>query len=239
MSEIAIQTVELSKAGRSAFRWVVWTVIIATSAVLTLGAAMGWIPFGLVEVFGFVSGAVCVMLTAEENIWNWPIGLVNNIFFIILFLDKQLFADMSLQFVYIILTVVGWYRWLRGGANHGKLAVSRVDLWESLILVAITIAGTAGMTIFLESVKDSAPFLDALTTVLSLVAQYLLTRKAFENWFVWITADIIYVAMYSVKGLYLTAILYALFIVLCVGGLRIWHKSLKQAALVAQPGVST
>jgi nicotinamide mononucleotide transporter len=74
----------------------------------------------------------------------------------------------------------------------------------------------------LVALHDAAPFLDALTTVLSLVAQYLLCRKRLENWIVWIVVDAIYVPLYLSRHLHLTALLYAVFLVMCVYGLRAW-----------------
>lgn len=85
------------------------------------------------------------------------------------------------------------------------------------------------MTLYLIHVKDSAPFLDALTTVLSLAAQYLLTRKLIENWYVWLAADVVYVGLYVSRHLYLTAFLYALYLLMCVAGLRAWRRSRRSA----------
>jgi len=217
---------EPSVGKRSRFRIAVWIAIALSSAALIAGSSMKYLPFGLVEVFGFVTGAICVMLTVEENIWNWPIGLANNVVFIALFLGQRLYADMGLQIVYIVLDILGWHQWLHGGANRGKLNVRKSGILELAILCLLGIGSTYGMTLFLRSVNDSAPFLDALTTVLSLMAQYLLTRKAIENWHLWMVADAIYVGLYAYKGLALTAILYALFFALCVGGLRLWRLKL-------------
>jgi nicotinamide mononucleotide transporter len=99
---------------------------------------------------------------------------------------------------------------------------------EVLILVLIGAAATAGMREYFIRINDSAPFLDALTTVLSLLAQYLLNCKRIENWFVWITADVLYIWLYTQKGLYLTAVLYTIFIGMCIAGLLAWRKSLRQ-----------
>jgi nicotinamide mononucleotide transporter len=177
---------------------------------------------------GFITGAVCVLLTVEQNIWNFPIGIANNIFFIILFLTSRLYGDMALQFVYIVLGSIGWWQWLYGGANLTKLRVNHTSVREVLILVLIGAAATAGMREYFIRINDSAPFLDALTTVLSLLAQYLLNCKRIENWFVWITADVLYIWLYTQKGLYLTAVLYTIFIGMCIAGLLAWRKSLRQ-----------
>jgi nicotinamide mononucleotide transporter len=140
---------------------------------------------------------------------------------------------MALQFVYIILGILGWYWWLRGGEQQSRLRVARASPTTLAILAALVAAATWGLALFLRSIGDAAPFLDALTTTLSLAAQYLLTRKLIENWYVWIVADIIYIWLYVDRGLPLTAVLYALFLGLCLLGVREWRRSLAPVPAVA------
>src|SRR3954447_5598258 len=146
-------------------RWEI-AVMVLGSAALTVGAWTKVLPLGLTETLGFVTGAVGVWLTVKENIWNWPIGIANSAFFVALFFGARLFADMTLQIIYIVLGFLGWYWWLRGGAGHTTLHVSRATPATLLVVGAISVVATAGMTLFLRSVGDSAPFLDALTTTL-------------------------------------------------------------------------
>ena len=193
---------------------------------LVLGSWYSFLPMSLTEVFGFLSGALCVWLVVKQNIWNWPIGIINNIFFIVLFFEAGLFADMGLQVVYIVLAILGWYWWLYGGDKNKKLEVSHVSLRTVLVLSLIGIVSTYGMMVYLESINDSAPFLDALTTVMSLIAQFMLTKKYLENWYVWISADVIYIYLYFAKDLHLTAVLYFIFLLMCIAGLREWKRSL-------------
>ncbi|MEI6510469.1 MAG: nicotinamide riboside transporter PnuC [Candidatus Uhrbacteria bacterium] len=200
-------------------------VLSVASAVLLLGSATGALPIDLVEALGFVTGGLTVWLTVKENVWCWPIGIANNVFFVVLFWNAHLFADMGLQVVYIVLSVLGWYWWVRGGTHHDALRVSRTPAREWLALVPLAIVATALMQRYLASVGDAAPFLDASTTVASLVAQYLLTRKYLENWYVWMAADVVYVGLYALKGLPLTAVLYAVFFCLCISGLRAWKRT--------------
>ncbi len=210
-------------------------VLIGTIASLALLGA-SWleiVPFSLTEALGFVTGAACVWLTVKQNIWNWPLGLANNVFFIVLFLGAGLYGDMSLQLVYIVLGILGWYWWLHGGENRSQLRVARATPTTLLIMGALILAGTLGLTLLLQIFNGSAPFLDALTTVLSLAAQYLLTRKLIENWYVWITADVLYVGLYAAKGLYLTSGLYAIFLGMCVVGLWSWQKSLTRPVIAS------
>lgn len=225
-------------------RRVAYLIAALASIALVAWSAVGAAPFGLTETLGFVSGAWCVWLTVLANIWNWPIGIVNSAFYLVVFLNVRLFADMSLQIVYIVLGFLGWYWWLHGGERHDKLSVRRVRAAEAAA-VGLAVAGaTAGMAVYLRTIHDSAPALDACTTCLSLGAQYLLTRKLLENWYLWVTVDAVYIGLYAWRGLYLTSLLYLIYGTMCVIGLREWKKTLaadaaaRARALRPAPGLS-
>ncbi len=188
------------------------------------------IPFSTTEDLGFITGTLTVWLIVVENIWNFPIGIANDIFFFVLFWQASLFADMGLQVLYILLGFQGWYLWLHGGQNKTALKVSGSSGRELLILALITIAATCGMTVYLQSIQDSAPFWDALTTALSIVAQYMLNKKFVENWYVWMIADLIYIPLYAYERLYLTGVVYILFLVMCLFGVRAWRQSRRKFA---------
>lgn len=207
-------------------QFLLWSSIAGTALLLTI---LKIIPFTVIETLGFITGAATVWLTVRQNIWCWPIGIANNIFFIFLFFSSRLYADMGLQVIYIGLSALGWYWWVRGGKNKTQLTVSRISLRHGLLLLFATIIGTYVMKEYLESINDAAPFLDALTTVLSLVAQYLLTRKFLENWYVWMTADILYIYLYITRELYLTGILYILFFIMCIIGMTAWRQSMQKS----------
>jgi nicotinamide mononucleotide transporter len=209
-----------------------WSILTIVSSVLLILSIQKRIPISLTEVLGFVTGAICVLLVVGQNTWNFPIGIANNIFFIILFISSRLYGDMVLQGIYIILGIIGWWQWLYGGANHSELKASHTTFRESLALSVIGLIATVALREYLIRINDSSPFLDALTTVLSLCAQYLLNYKRIENWYIWITADAIYILLYIQKNLYLTAVLYALFIFLCISGLIAWYKAERQLRLM-------
>ena len=201
-------------------------LLAAICSVLSVAlAANGRLPLDLTEVIGFVTGAWTVWLTVRENIWNWPIGIVNNVAFGILFVHTGLYADASLQGVYLVISAFGWYWWLHGGSAGSRLVIAHIAKRQWPLMVLATAATTVFMTVVLRAIHDTAPFLDALTTALSLLAQYMLTRKYIENWWVWMSADVIYVGLYASKGLGLTAVLYGGFFGLCVVGLRAWRRS--------------
>jgi nicotinamide mononucleotide transporter len=141
-----------------------------------------------------------------------------------LFLNARLFADSGLQVIYIILGFLGWYWWLYGGEQKTKLKIVNVNSTTVVVLAIITVICTWPLTIYLRSIQDVAPFWDALTTVMSLVAQYLLTKKIMENWYVWISVDVIYILLYGYKNLYLTAFLYLIFLFMCIRGVVEWKQ---------------
>ncbi len=183
-------------------------------------------PINLYELIGFVSGVICVYLVVKQNIWNWPVALVNAFFYIIVFYQARLYADMGLQVIYIILSIYGWYEWLHGGKDHGKLSVTRTRASEGLLLTLIAVVSTLGVGYFLTAYTNAdLPYWDALTTVVSLCAQFLMARKKLESWVLWISVDIIYIGMYYYKALYLTMLLYAIFLVLATAGYFAWRKS--------------
>lgn len=182
-----------------------------------------------IEVFGFVTGALSVWLAVKENVWNWPFAVANAVFFFVLFLEHRLYGDMALQVVFFGLAVLGWYRWLRGGEHHSRLTVSTITPRVTAGTAVFIVAATAVMTVYLRRVNDAAPFLDALTTVLSLAGQYLLTKKILENWYVWIAADVLYIGLYLQRGLYLTTVLYVIFLGMCLAGVIEWRRALRSA----------
>jgi nicotinamide mononucleotide transporter len=198
----------------------------AAGLALTYASWCGWIESGLTETLGFVTGAACVYLVVRESAWNFPVGIANSALYLVLFAGARLYGDASLQIVFIALGFQGWYLWLRGGENHTALHVARAPRLLLACTAVFVVAGTAALYLVFRAVKDSAPFLDAFTTVLSLGAQYLLNRKAVENWLLWMAADVVYVYLYTQRALYLTAVLFFVLFCLCVAGLRAWLKTL-------------
>ncbi|MER7520576.1 nicotinamide riboside transporter PnuC [Streptomyces sp. NPDC126499] len=187
-------------------------------------------PVSWTEVLGFGSGALCVWLVARQHIANWPIGMANNVFFVLLFSQSGLYADAGLQIVFIALAAYGWWTWTHGGGPGSvtrTLPVRRTSRTEWTWLVAAGAVGTLALTLLLDRATDSTvPFWDALTTALSLMATYGQCRKRLESWWLWIAADVVYVPLYAYKELYLTSVLYVGFMTLCVLGLRDWRRDL-------------
>lgn len=184
------------------------------------------VPMSPLEILATGFGLWSVVCYVRESVWSWPTGLINVLLYIVLFWNVKLYADTGLQFVYVGLQAYGWWLWLHGGADQGRLAISRTSprLW--LILILVSAVAYLAMGAVLDRWTDTdVPWWDSLPAVTSLVAQWLLAKKKLENWWVWIGTDLIYIPLYLHKQLYLTAALYAVFLVLCLLGWRSWNRT--------------
>lgn len=200
-------------------------LILATCAI----AYAAWVTGNAspLEAAAFVSGAICVWLVVRENIWNFPLGLINVAISGYLFYQYRLYADSGLQVVYFVLNLIGWYLWLFGGKGRTALKVQRTSRLELVLISSFIAAATTVLWWLLDKAGGAAKFWDALTTSISLSAQWLQSRKKLECWHLWILADVLYVPLYISRELYLIALLYTVFLALAVMGLLAWRKSLK------------
>ena len=218
-------------------------ILAAALSVLTVAAHwQGWLPVPLdtTDLLAFVTGLWSVWLAARNNPWNWPVGVANAAFFVALFWSARLYFDMGLNVFYVVSGLWGWWIWLFGGANRTEKPIESAQRPE---LVGVAVGGvilTFAMWHGGILIDDAAPAIDAVTTALSIVAQWLLMRRLIENWYFWIAADLIYVPLYLSRGLPLTAALYALFPIVCWRGIVEWRairESQRQPAVSRLEGV--
>lgn len=197
-------------------------------------------PVSWIEIIGFVTGAACVYGVARQKLWNWPVGILNNIAFIILFLGAGLYGDTVLQVIFAIVGAYGWFNWIRGNkdtAGKDDLLIRDATRKEVIWGIAATAAATGivGAILALET-NSTVPWPDAFILAASLVATYGQAKKIFQQWYAWIIVDIVSIPLYFNKGLALTAILYIGFLALCIYGLIDWKRARKaQDAAVAAP----
>ena len=180
-----------------------------------------------IELVAVVLTLAAVYLTTRQNVWCWPLGMVSVTLYALVFHQAKLYADMGLQGLYFALAIYGWWAWLRGGEDHGELKVSLASNRARGLLGAIGLVAGIALGGTLERFTDaSLPFMDSLLTSFSVVAQWMQTRKLLEAWLVWLAVDVFYVGMFVYKGLYPTAGLYAVFLVLAVLGFVRWKRSM-------------
>ena len=188
-------------------------------AALRTTTRLEWVAVG--------TGFACVGLAARESFWNFPVAIVSCGLYILIYHQTQLYSDRNLQGFFIALSAYGWYAWRYGGQGHTPLVVGRTSASEWLGATLFAGAYTAGFGWYLQHYTDSAfPYLDSLTTGVSLVAQFLMMRKRLENWLLWLAVDAVYVPILWTKHLYPTSLLYALYLALAAYGYWQWRSKL-------------
>lgn len=199
---------------------------------------MGWLEtiwHGLagaspLEQTATVLGLIAVWLATRQNLWNFPIGLVQVICTGIIFADQRLFADMSLQAVYFLALIYGWWCWTHPGVARQRLPVTRLTRRQRVLFIAGGLATTALWGILLARVGDPMPWRDAFIASFGVISQWLEAHKKIEAWLGWVVVNLAGIGVYAAVGLYWFVGLYGLYLVLSFVGLAHWRAdSIAQA----------
>jgi nicotinamide mononucleotide transporter len=198
---------------------------------------LSWIQDHLIEIFGAVTGIIYVFLEIKQNIWLWPVGIVTSAVYIWVFFTHKFYADMSLQCYYLLISVLGWYWWLGKGSKQPvgpkadkELQVTRINLRQIMALALVFIILYGVMWLVLSRLTDSpVPGWDSFITSLSIVATWMLARKIYEHWYLWIVVNTASAVIFFVKGLQPTVILYIVYGVMSFAGLIEWRKSMNSS----------
>jgi nicotinamide mononucleotide transporter len=194
---------------------------------------LNWfLNLNLLEVFGVITGTLCVYLAAKNNILNWPTAIVSVVIYIFIFYDARLYADMGLQVYFLGMNIYGWYYWSRRTTEH-KVPIASITKKQLLLSFAGVVFFTLILgTLLYRSTDASFPYIDSFCTACSLIAQVFLARKVLQNWLIWILVDAVYVGVYISKDLYLTAGMYALYIYIAALGFIEWRRELQKQAII-------
>jgi len=186
---------------------------------------MYWIQQHWIEVVGFATGFIFIFLEIKENKWMWPVGFLSALFYVFVFFQAKFYADMFLQFYYLIISVYGWYVWTKGKNDEDVIVISSGKNRQFIVLAIVSFILFLLVAYILQRFTDSPlPYWDSLTTSLSIVAVWMLAKKIIEQWFVWIFVDLLSAVLYIYKDLYLTSLLYLIFAVLAFVGYLQWKK---------------
>lgn len=203
------------------------TAPLMAPAFTLAGTAVSWL-----ELLALVLAIWMVLCNLRVHPLAWPLAMASSALYGVLFLHSKLYGEASLQLVFIALAAWGWWQWLRGTEAAGQpLQVRALPGRQRLQVLLLTLAAWPLLGLLLQRLTDSdVPFLDALPTVGSIAGQILLARKRLDNWPVWLAVNLVSVLLFSVKGLWLTAALYALFAVLSLAGWRAWADIARREA---------
>lgn len=180
------------------------------------------------ELFGFVTTALGIWLTARRNLLCWPITLVADVVYLVVFYKVALLSDTLLQVFFIAFTLYGWWHWRRGVRDEGEVRVEALPRQQAVVAIAAGFVGTVVLGSLAKTVGAALPYLDALLASFSLVGSWWQARKHIANWWLWIVVDVLYVGEYIYKNLWLTAVLYAGLVGLALVGLRNWNEAARR-----------
>lgn len=188
---------------------------------------MSWILEHYIEITGAVLGLLFLFFEIRQSAWLWPTGILSSLFYIYIFYAAQFYADMGLQVYYVVVSIYGWYYWLKGKREEeDKLPVVRLKARLAQLLALFTILIFVLIAYVLVHFTDSPlPYWDAFTTALSITATWMLARKILEQWWLWIIVNLVSLGLYVYKGLYPTVVLFAFYTLMSFVGYRQWKKS--------------
>jgi nicotinamide mononucleotide transporter len=188
-------------------------------------------PASWAEVIGALLGFAMVVFNIRQIHWGWPLAIASSALYFIVFWGSKLYGDASLQIFFIVTAIWGWTQWLRGVRPDGALLhVQKLSSAGAIKLIAACALFWLACGLFLlKFTTTDVPWWDAFPTALSLVATFLLGRKYIENWPMWIVVNIVGMALFAYKGLWLTVVLYGVFAIMAVIGWRAWLPALRNA----------
>ncbi len=190
-----------------------------------------WIIDHYIEVCGTLTGFLYLGFSIRQHFLTWPVGLLNALFYVVVFFISKIYADMALQFYYVAISIYGWWCWLHGSATGHTLKVTRTayPLWLKLMLASVLLFLVIAF-VLVRFTDSPVPYWDALTTALSIVATWMLAQKKIEHWLLWVLVDAISIGLFIVKELYPTTLLFLVYTVLAIYGYFEWRKELNPEA---------
>ena len=190
-----------------------------------IDAAVSMSPW---EAIAVILAIAYLLLAVKENILCWYFAFASTAIYTMLFWDVSLLMESALNVYYMAMAVYGWYQWSQGGSNgsdkpHALAVQSMSGLQHAMVVLAIAIlSGVSGY--LLSEHSDAAwPYIDSFTTWASVITTFLVTQKYLQNWLYWIVIDAVSIPLYIDRGLHLTALLFAAYIIIAIFGYFSWR----------------
>ena len=181
----------------------------------------------VVEILAVFFGLLSVWYAKKEKIWLYPTGIVSVIIYINLTFQHKLYGDMGIQVYYLIMSIYGWYFWIRGKGAEVPVPISGNNKQENLIVFLLFLSSFLLIRFGLGLTDSNVPGWDALTSALAIAGMWLMARKKIEHWIAWIMLDSISIPLYIYKGLPMTSIQFLVFTILAIWGYSKWNIKLK------------
>ena len=183
----------------------------------------------ILQIVGTTLGLFYLWLEYKANIWVWVIGAIMPMVHGMLYLKAGIYADAAMQLYYVAAGVYGLVVWRRNRKDTKKGTIKHTPLkWIVPLVVCYAVLHVAIYFVLAEFTDSRVPLFDSMSTALSIVAMWMLSRKLVEQWLVWLVVDMISVGLYLYKGIPLTAGLYVIYCILAVAGYLRWRRSVGQ-----------
>jgi nicotinamide mononucleotide transporter len=180
----------------------------------------------VLEIIATLLGIANIFLIARRSIWNYPFALGMVALYGVIFWGAKLYSDAGLQVFFFVVNLYGWWTWHQNRTASGDIAVERLSMMARALWIGVSVFAIYAWGHIMTRFTDASfPYWDGAIAMLSVAAQILMTRRFIDNWHWWIVVNMISVPLYLTKGLYLTAGLYGLFLLLAVWGLFEWRKA--------------
>jgi len=210
--------------------------------VNTIAFTMLGYPLSYIELVGTILYLWSVWLIARQNMLTWPVGIVSVLLYMALFYQIQLYSDALEQAYYLIASAYGWWLWSSRRRQAEQAFVPYVSTPRTLGLVLLlTVVLAAALSGLMSRIHEllptlfpipaAFPYLDALTTVMSFSAMWLMAQKRLESWVYWIIVDVIGIGLYYVQGVRFISLLYVILLGLAINGLVSWLRSARLLGL--------
>ena len=188
----------------------------------------------LLQIIGTLLGLLYLWLEYKANIWVWIIGAIMPLVHGILYLTSGIYADAAMQLYYVAAGIYGLVVWRRAPKKKDDGIIKHTPRSWIVSLVAVYAVLHVAIYFFLTECTDSrVPVFDSMSTALSIVAMWMLSRKLVEQWLVWLVVDMISVGLYIYKGIPVTAGLYTLYCILAVVGYKRWRRMARESVVRA------
>lgn len=181
------------------------------------------------EILATFTGVLSVIFAIFKRIWVYPVGIISTVLYTYLLFQWGLYGDMLINAYYTIMSLYGWWTWLRIGfdKHENNLKIESVVTQMISCLVGGFVLVMAIYYVKFGSLQN-IPFinwLDAICTSLFLVAMFLMAHKRIENWLFWIAGNTLAIYLFYAKGYTITSIQYVVFLILAIIGWGKWRKS--------------
>jgi nicotinamide mononucleotide transporter len=177
------------------------------------------------EIFAVLFAIIYLLLAVKQDVRCWYAAILSSSLYFFIMLSAKLYMEAYLQIFYILMAVYGWLQWNKVNVNETKFIVRTWSIKQHVIVISMILmfAYISGSLLNIYT-KAALPFIDAFTTWGAIVATYMVAKKLLENWIYWFVIDSISILLFLSRELYLTSILFFVYLIIIYFGYRSWTK---------------